>query len=322
MRAIRVHGVGASSMLRMEEVPTPVPADDQILIRAAAIGLNRADVGRRIAATQSAPPEPVIPGLDVAGTVEGVGSRVTGWSRGDRVMALARGTYAEHVLATPVLVCRVPERMALPEAASIPCVFLTAWYGLTKLAQMRSGETVVVHAAGSGVGIAGIQIARALGARVIATAGSEAKLEKARGLGAVAGVNYTTQDVAAELLRLSAGKGVDVVLDSVGGDVFDATLRALAPDGRVVTVGSPAGPRSTPDQRVLEAKRQRVQAIGVFNEATADMEGRGWAQLVQGFKDGTLKPVIDRILPWTQAEAAQRLLLDRAVFGKVVMTVN
>lgn len=237
-------------------------------------------------------------------------------------MALARGTYAEYVLANPALACRVPEGMAFPEAASIPCVFLTAWYSLTKLAQMRSGETVVVHAAGSGVGMAGIQIAKALGARVIGTAGSDAKLEKARGLGMTAGVNYSTQDVATELLRLTGSKGADVVLDSVGGAVFDATLRALAAGGRIVTVGSPAGPRSTPDPQALTAKRQRIQASGVFNDASADTEGRGWAQLATWLRDGTIKPVIDHVLPWTQAEAAQRLLLDRAVFGKVVMTVT
>jgi len=174
-------------------------------------------------------------------------------------MALVRGGYAEFVPARAHMACRVPEGMSFQDAASIPCVFLTAWYALTKYGQMRRGETVLIHAAGSGVGIAGIQIARALGARVLTSAGSDAKVAKGVELGAEAGVNYTNQDVAKELQRLTNGRGVDVVVDSVGGAVFDATLRALAPGGRVTTVGTPAGARSEVDQQALAAKGQREE---------------------------------------------------------------
>ena len=322
MQAIRIHYDEGSSVLKMDEVPKPDLVEEQILIKTAAIGLNGADWIRGRAQPAEGQADPVIVGYDVAGTVEAVGPQVMGWTPGDRVMALARNTYAEYVIASPVLACPPPVDMSFSDAASIPCATLTAWYGLSPLAQMRPGETVVIHAAGSGVGVAGTQIAKALGGRVIATAGSDVKLEKARGLGADAGINYSTQDVAAELLRLTGGQGVDVVLDSVGGAVFDATLGALARGGRIIVVGSPAGPKSTPDPKALESKGQQVLNASVFAQTANDVEGEGWAQLVSWLNDGTLRTVVDRVFPWTEAESAQRALMDRAVFGKVVMTVT
>ena len=321
MRAVRVHIAGEDRKLSMEEVPKPMPGPDEVLVRVSAIGLNRADLGRGRAAASGAT-EPFIPGLDVGGVIEEVGPEVTGWREGDPVIALVRGAYAEFAIAKGVLAYRPPREMAIQEAASIPCVFLTAWYGLTNLGQVKPEETVLIHAAGSGVGTAGIQIARALRARVLTSAGSDSKVARGLELGAEAGINYSTQDVAKELQRLTQGKGVDVVLDSVGGAVFDATLQGLAQGGRVVTVGTPAGTRSEIDHEALQTRGQSVQATGVFNDAQEDSEQHGWAQLKAWFEAGTLRPVIDRVLPWSQAEAAQRLLLDRAVFGKVVLTVE
>ena len=321
MRAIRVHTDGGDRRLVMEEAPTPTPRPDQVLVKVSAIGVNRADLmaGTRPGSPGDAPP---IPGLDAGGAVAAVGDEVTGWNLGDPVIALTRGTYAEFVPARAVLAYHPPAGMTIEDAASIPCVFLTAWYGLTKLGQLKPGETVLIHAAGSGVGTAGIQIARALGARVLTSAGSDHKVARGIELGAEAGINYTTQDVTAELRRLTDGKGVDVVLDSVGGSIFDATLQALAQGGRVATVGVAAGPRSEVDAEALRARGQSVEATGVLNDAAEDTEGRGWAQMKAWFEDGTLKPIVDRVLPWSEAEAVQRLLADRVVFGKLVMTVG
>ena len=321
MKAIRVHFTETGSHLRMEEVPKPEPAPDQILVKAQAIGLNRADLGRRRTAQPGQPEPPTIPGLDVAGIVEAVGRDVRGWSPGDSVTALVRGAYAEYVPSGSVVAYHPPHGMSIAEAASLPCVFLTAWYALTKVADLKPGETALIHAAGSGVGMAGIQIARALGARVLTSAGSDDRVARGCELGAEAGVNYSTQDVAAELSRLTQGRGVDVVLDSVGGPVFDATLSALAQEGRVVTVGGIGGQRSPHDETALASKGQWVKAMGVFTEAQEDVEQRGWAQLKTWLEDGTLRTVVQQVLPWTEAEAAQKLLADRAVFGKVVMTV-
>ena len=321
MRAIRVHISGDERRLMMEDVPTPEPRPDQVLVRASAIGVNRADLGRG-AVGGAATGEPYIPGLDVGGTIEAVGSEVSGWNEGDPVIALARSAYAEFVPSRAVLAYRLPEGMSMVDGASIPCVFLTAWYGIRKLGRMQAGETVLVHAAGSGVGTAAIQIARASGARVLTTAGSDAKVARGLELGAEGGINYSTQDVTAELQRLTDGRGVDVVLDSVGGAVFDATMKALAEGGRVVNVGAPAGPRSEQDQSAMEARGQSVQQSGVFNDAAEDAEGAGWAQLKAWFEDGTVKPIVDRVLPWEEAESAQRLLSERVIFGKIVLTVG
>ena len=321
MRAIRVHISGDERRLVMEDVPTPEPRPDQVLVRASAIGVNRADLGRG-AVGGAATGEPYIPGLDVGGTIEAVGSEVSGWNEGDPVIALARSAYAEFVPSRAVLAYRPPEGMSMVDGASIPCVFLTAWYGIRKLGRMQPGETVLIHAAGSGVGTAAIQIARASGARVLTTAGSDAKVARGLDLGAESGINYSTQDVTAELQRLTDGRGVDVVLDSVGGSVFDATMKALAEGGRVVNVGAPAGPRSEQDQSGMEARGQSVQQSGVFNDASEDAEGAGWAQLKAWFEDGTVKPIVDRVLPWEEAESAQRLLSERVIFGKIVLTVG
>lgn len=305
----------------MEEVPTPQPGPDQIVIKAQAIGLNRADLGRRRTAPPGQPEPPATPGLDVAGAVEAVGIDVRGWRPGDPVTALVRGAYAEYVLTRAVTAYRPPSGMSIVEAASLPCVFLTAWYALTKMAGLKPGETALIHAAGSGVGMAGIQIARALGARVLTSAGSDARVARGRQLGAEAGVNYSTQDVAAELHHLTGGRGVDVVLDSVGGPIFDASLGSLAQRGRIVTIGAPAGQRASYDANALAAMGQWVKPMGVFNEAQEDGEQRGWSQLKAWFEEGKLHTVVQQVLPWTQAEAAQKLLTDRAVFGKIVMTV-
>ena len=322
MRAIRVHFTQQGSELHMDEVSEPQLQPDQVLVRAVAIGINRADLSRRRPGAQGTSEEPSIPGLDVAGTVEAVGSEVKGWSPGDQIMALVRGAYAEFVPAGSALAYQPPQGLNLQDSASIPCVFLTAWYALTKMAGLRPGEIALIHAAGSGVGIAGIQIARALGARVLTSAGSDTRVARGCELGAEAGVNYSTQDVAAELLRLSGGHGVDVAFDCVGGAVFDATLNALAPGGRVVTVGGHAGQRTSYEEQTLAAKGQWVKPMNVFNEAAEDVEGKGWAQLKAWFEDGTIRTVVDRVLPWSQAEQAQQLLVDRAVFGKLVLMVS
>lgn len=321
MKVIRVHFTADNSELRVDEVAKPEPAADQVLVRTQAIGMNRADLGRRRTAQPGQPEPPAPIGLDVAGVIEAVGKDVKGWRAGEQVTALGRGTYAEYVTTKAVLAFRPPKGMNIADAASLPCVFLTAWYGLAKLGALKPGETALIHAAGSGVGMAGIQIAKAMGARVLTSAGSDERVSRGRQLGAEAGVNYTTQDVTKELLRLTNGKGVDVVLDSVGGPVFDATLKALAKGGRVANVGAPAGQRAAVDEKALAANGQSVKASSVFRDAEEDPQQAGWTQIKTWFEQGKLRTVIHQVLPWTEAERAQKLLADRAVFGKLVMTV-
>ena len=321
MKAIRVHFADNGDELRMEEVPQPDPEAGEVLIRTQAIGVNRADLGRRRTASVGEQEPPRIPGLDVAGVVTSVGAGVTNWHPGDQVMALVRGAYAEYSVAQSVLTYSPPAGMSTTDAASLPCVFFTAWYAF-QMAGLKPGETALIHAAGSGVGIAGIQIANALGARVLTSAGSDERVERGRQLGAAAGVNYSTQNVTEALLRLTAGRGVDMVLDTVGGGIFDATLGALAQGGRVVTVGGHSGERSQYEDQDLAQKGQWVRAMGVFNEAPEDVEQHGWAQMKDWFETGKMRTVVQEVFPWTEAKRVQELIASRGVFGKVVMEVR
>ncbi len=305
----------------MEDVPQPSPGPGEVLIRTQAIGINRADLNRRRTAGEGEQEPPRIPGLDVAGVVESAGSGVTNWQPGDEVMGLVRGTYAEYCTASSVLSYRKPEGMPVTDAASLPCVFFTAWYAF-QMAGLKAGETALVHAAGSGVGMAGIQIANALGARVLTSAGSDERVSRGLELGAEAGVNYSAQDVTAELLRLTDGRGVDMVLDTVGGAIFDSTLAALAEGGRVVTLGGHSGPRSEYVERSLEAKGQWVRAMGVFNEAQEDADQLGWSQMKSWFEEGKLRTIVQEVFPWTESVRVQELLANRGVFGKLVMEVH
>ena len=321
MKAIRIHFLDDGDELRLEDVPNPELEASQVMIKAQAIGLNRADLYRRRTAPDGQPEPPRIPGLDVAGVVEAVGAEVTGWQAGDSVTALVRGAYAEYAVTNAALAYRPPAGMSMTDAASLPCVFLTAWYAF-QMAGLAPGQTALIHAAGSGVGMAGIQLAKALGARVLTSAGSDERVARGCELGAEAGVNYSSQNVAEELLRLTDGRGVDMALDTVGGATFDATLKALAEGGRVVTVGGHTGPRSEYEERELERKGQWVKAMGVFNEAQADEAQAGWEQMLAWFEDGTLRTIVQEVLPWTEATRAQELLNSRGVFGKIVMEVG
>ena len=321
MKAIRIHFLDDGDELRMEDVPSPELEASQVMIKAQAIGLNRADLYRRRTAAEGEPEPPRIPGLDVAGVIEAVGADVIGWDPGDPVTALVRGAYAEYAVTNAALAYRPPAGMSMTDAASLPCVFLTAWYAF-QMAGLAPGQTALIHAAGSGVGMAGIQLAKALGARVLTSAGSDERVARGCELGAEAGVNYSTQDVATERLRLTDGRGVDMALDTVGGATFDATLKALAEGGRVVTVGGHTGPRSEYEEQELERKGQWVKAMGVFNEAQADEAQAGWERMLAWFEDGTLCTIVQEVLPWTEATRAQGLLNSRGVFGKIVMEVG
>lgn len=321
MRAVRIHFTEGGDELRIEDVPQPVPQPGEVLIRTQAIGVNRADLNRRRTVAEGEPEPPRIPGLDVAGVVESVGAGVADWHPGEAVMALVRGAYAEYCVAPSVLAFPWPEGMSTTDVASLPCVFFTAWYAF-QMAGLKPGETALVHAAGSGVGMAGIQIAKALGARVLTSAGSDQRVQRGRELGADSGVNYSTQDVTAELLRLTDGRGVDMALDTVGGSIFDATLPALASGGRVVTVGGHSGPRSEYQEQQLADKGQWVRAMGVFNEAQEDVAQSGWAQMKSWFETGELRTVVQEVFPWSEVSRVQELLADRGVFGKLVMEIG
>ena len=318
MKAVVIHEHGDVDKLRIEEVDTPNPAPDEVLIQVKACALNYLDLWVRKGVPGQRMPLPMIPGCDIAGVVKKAGSFVKGVKTGDRVVVApgvscgrcARclngqdnlcasygiigenrdGGCAEYVCVPGVNVMPIPGKLTFNEAAAIPLVFLTAWHMLMARARVRPGEDVLVHAAGSGVGSAGIQIAKLLGARVIATAGSDAKLKKARELGADETINYRKLDFYDEVKKITRRQGVDVILDHIGADTWDRNIRSLRMGGRLVTCGVTSGFEVATDIRYIFFRRLSVlgSTMGTKGELL---------EIMRMVERGALKPVIDSVFP-------------------------
>lgn len=321
MKALVFDEPGGPDVFRLAEVPDPSPGDGQVLIDVKALGVNFADHLMRIGA-YPIQPAPFIAGLEAAGTVVACGPGVTGLDPGQRVIAWGRRTYAERMLAPRWAVSPSPRGLSFEEAAAIPVAFGTAWHALVVLAGVQPGERVLIHAAGSGVGSAALQVAKQLGAWVVATAGQDWKLDRARALGADAAVNYTTQDVAEEVKKLTDGAGVNVVLEGVGRATFPKSVRALGEAGRMVIYGSPSGARVELDTREAIARNLTFYGMSIvtgplFESTVASFQ----KEAIPWFEEGRLKPVIDRVYPLAQAGEAHQRMMDRALFGKLVLTV-
>ena len=321
MKAVRIHEHGDEGVLRYEDAPDPAIGPDEVLVRVRAASINRGDLGRRSFGfmIQSLP---AIIGWDIAGDVVDVGANVASLRVGQRVVAMVNGGgYAELAPAPAALTVPIPDGVSYEEAASLPIAWLTAWISLLETARLKAGETALIQAASSGVGMAGVQIARHVaGATVFTTAGTDAKRARGLELGADYAVNYTTGDFVAEIMAKTGGKGVDVALDMVGGDVFKRTQQALAEDGRLVSVGRSSGQAAEVDALTAEAKRQEVTTnwlvfvIKPQAELAADL-----AKILDLIAAGKLKAVIDRVFPLAEAAAAHRYLGGRNQFGKVIL---
>jgi NADPH:quinone reductase-like Zn-dependent oxidoreductase len=340
MKAVRMHESGGVDKFVYEDAPDPEVGPTDVLVRVRACALNHLEAWAAKAPAGETFPAPRILGSDVAGVVEAVGSAVPGVSVGSEVMLQPAvscglcqaclggrdnlcpqyrllgqgrdGGLAELIVVPPESLIPKLENLSFEEAASVPLVFLTAWHMLTARAQVRRGETVLVNAAGSGVGTAGIQIARLMGARVIASAGSEPKLAKARELGADETVNYSTSDLAEEVRRLTDGRGVDVVFEHVGGEIFERSVRALAHNGRLVTCGATAGNTATLHITRFFMSHQTI--LGSFMGTKAEL-----LEVVPYLRMGQLRPVVDRVYPLSEIRAAVQRMLDREQFGKIVL---
>ncbi len=259
-------------------------------------------------------------GRDVAGTVVEVGPRVTGVAPGDDVVAVARGgrgAHAERVACSDVLTFPLPAGCSMERAAAIPTAGRSAWAALVELARIRPGERVLVFAAGSGVGSFGMQIARAAGCFVIATAGSQWKCDRAVELGAHAAINHYTEDVTARVAEITGGRGVDVVLDHVGTPVWDAAMGSLAPGGRFVTTGVTAGHRVSLHLGQVFAKGLTVAGVGRPDDGQIRRHLSGLLELVA---QGSVTPIVDRVFPLAEIVAAHTHLESDDFFGKVVLT--
>lgn len=340
MKAIVLRRHGGEEALGYEDVPTPEPGPGEVLVRVRAAGVNHVDIDIRNGISGMSLRFPHVMGVDGAGEVAKLGPGVTQWQLGERVAphfvlscgvcanclrgaeniclgfdilgATVWGAYADYVKVGAHHLVRIPDGLGFDEAVSAYVPFATAWEALITVGRLSAGETVLVNAAGSGVGSAGIQVARLAGARVIASAGSDFKLAQAQALGAERGINYRTERISAEAMRLTGGRGVDCALDMVGGETLKESIAALAPGGRLVTVGAHAGEKVEIDFIELFRKHVSIHGCGRSTKAIA-------AQVLQLVAEGRLKPVIHERFALKDAARAQALLESRKVFGRLVL---
>jgi NADPH:quinone reductase-like Zn-dependent oxidoreductase len=343
MKAVRFHEHGGPEVLRYEDAPDPVlTSPDQTLIRVKACALNHLDIWGRIGPPYSNPPLPHISGCDISGVVEEVPAHEKGIRKGMEVIVSpgvgcgrcdkclsgadnqcrwytvigneADGGYAELVVVPTRNVMPKPERMDFIQAASVPLVFLTAYHMLVTKARVQPGETVLVHGAGSGVGIAAIQIAKAYNANVVASAGTDSKLAKAVELGADHTVNHKKGKVSEEARKYTEGRGVDVVVEHPGKATWEESLRSAAKGGRIVTCGATTGYDAATDIRYVFARELTI--FGSYMGGSGEL-----LKVLELFKQRRIRPVVDFAMPLSRAKDAQVRMEKSEHFGKIVLTV-
>lgn len=326
MRAIVIAKPGGPEVLELRDVPTPEPSRGEVRVRIHATAVNRADLLQRMGVYPAPAGSPAdIPGLELAGEVDAVGADVTSLAVGDRVFGIVGGgAYAEYLTVHARALSRMPDGMSFTDGAAVPEAFLTAWDAMVTQGRLSAGETVLVHAAGSGVGTAAIQIAKAIGARSIGTARTADKLERAKPLGLDVGIVADGAKFAAAVLEQTGGRGVDVVVELVGGAYVPQDLACLALQGRVVVVGMMAGNQVDFDLGVLMRKRAEVRGTMLRSRPLEEKIFAARAlerHLVPLFARGALVPIVDRVLPLAQAGEAHRIMQGNTTFGKVVLEV-
>jgi len=326
MRAIEITAFGAPEVLRETTRPNPVAGPGELLIRVAASGINRPDVLQRKGLYPMPPGVSDLPGLEVAGVVAGGDAnelKAAGLALGDRVCALvAGGGYAELCFAPIVQTLPSPRGLSDIEAASLPETFFTVWQNLFHIAGLQAGEWLLVQGGSSGIGVTAIQMAKALGAKVIATAGSDDKCAACLALGADHAINYRTQDFVAEVLRITDKRGVDVVLDMVAGDYVAREVECLANDGRIAIIAVQGGTKSALDAGAVLRKRLSIVGSTLRPRSVAYK-----AVLAQALREtvwplveaGRIKAVIHQVFPAAQAAAAHALMESSAHVGKIVL---
>jgi NADPH:quinone reductase-like Zn-dependent oxidoreductase len=340
VKAVRFHEFGGPEVLRLEEASDPEPGPGEVVVRVRAVGLNHVDIDMRNGSSRLPLEMPHTLGFEIGGDVAAVGAGVDDLAVGDRVTPLYQiacrrcepcragrqqfcgalqmlgvtraGGYAEQVLVPADAVVRMPDGMTYEQAASTQTTFATAWHCLVSRACLRAGESVLISAAGSGVGSSGIQVAKRAGATVITSAGDDRKLALARDLGADVCVNYRSEDLTEKVLEATSGRGVDVVLEHVGGEVFTSSLQAVADGGRVVVCGGHAGEVVPLD--LIDLFRREWSVIGCARASEAELR-----HVIALVGQGQLEPVISDVLPLEQAADAHRLMEDRRQFGKILL---
>jgi NADPH2:quinone reductase len=325
MAVVEIAQPGPPEALRRARRPLPPPGPGEVLIRVAAAGVNRADVMQRQGKYPPPPGASDLPGLEVAGTIVAVGSGVGEWQVGDDVCALVTGGgYAEYCLAPGPQCLPVPRGFTMVQAAALPETFFTVWTSVFERGRLAAGETLLVHGGSSGVGTAAISLARAFGARVLVTAGSDEKCAACERLGAERAINYRVEDFVAVVRERTGGRGVDVILDMVAGDYVPRNIEALAAEGRLVVIAHVRGTRAEVDLRAVVQRRLtltggslRVRTVEQKGAIARALEEHVWPLL----ESGRVAPVIHATFPLAEAAAAHRLMESSSHIGKIVLVV-
>ncbi len=324
MRAIAISEPGGPDVLGLTELPDPEPAAGEVLIKVHAAGINRADIVQRQGFYPPPPGAPDTPGLEVAGTVSALGDGVDAWSVGDRVCALlAGGGYAELAIAAAAECLPIPEALSFEEAAGLPETVLTVWSNVMQRAAIRPGESFLVHGGSSGIGTSAIQMLSAYGCPVFATAGSDEKVAVCEALGASRCINYREQDFLVELQAATDGRGVDVILDMVGGDYVDRNIQLAAVNGRIVNIAYLQGSQISANLMPVMLKRLTLTGSTLrareseFKAAlVAEVREQAWPWL----DDGRLQAVIHQVFSFAEASDAHRVMEASTHIGKLVLS--
>jgi len=324
VKAWQVHAWGEPESMVLDEVETPAVGPGEVRIRNHAAALNFFDILQIQGKYQVKPPFPFIPGAEVAGLVDAVGDGVTGWAAGDRVMAISRGrAFAEYCVVKASNVFSLPSGLTFEEAAAVPIAYHTSYFALQHRARLLASETLLVHAGASGVGMAAIQIGKALGARVIATAGSPAKRAFALAQGADSVCDYAESGWIDSVMAATDGRGADVIYDPVGGDVFDQSLKCIAPEGRLAVIGFASG--RVPTIAANRVLLKNISLVGVlwggYLQAHPEYSASVHAALMEMHHAGSIRPAVGARCPFDQAPRGLRELADRKVMGKSLLTI-
>jgi NADPH2:quinone reductase len=324
MKAWRVNEWCEPEQMEFADIPIPEPKSGEIRIKNKAAALNFYDILMIQGKYQLKPPRPFTPGSEVSGVVDAVGEGVSGFAAGDRVQAMALGgAFCEYSVAPAGKAFRIPEAMSFEEAAAMIVIYQTSYFALTHRTQVRPDEWLLVHAGAGGVGLSATQIGRALGARVIATAGSEEKLHFCLSQGAEHAFNYRDPDWVDQIRQITGGRGADIIYDPVGGEVFDLSTKCIAHEGRLLVIGFAGG--TIPSIAANRILLKQISIIGVYwggyLEHHPEYMREAQAALFKMYEAGQIKPVVSQIFPLADAVKALKALATRKTFGKVVLGI-
>jgi NADPH2:quinone reductase len=325
MTVVEIAAPGGPEQLKTAVRPVPKPGDDEVLVRVEAAGVNRPDVMQRQGRYPPPPGASDLPGMEIAGEVVALGPKVSGVSLGDKVTSLLPGGgYAGYAIAAAPLLMPVPKGLSMVEAAAIPETFLTVWTNLFERGRCKAGDIVLIHGGTSGIGTTAIQLAKVWGARVFATAGSEAKARACEALGAVRGIDYKTEDFVEVIRAETKGYGVDITLDMVAGSYVQRNLEIAAVEGRVVTISLLGGSRAEINVGMILVKRLTLTGSTLRSRTVA--QKAAVAQAVRQnvwplIESGKVRPVIFKTFPLADASEAHRLMESSNHIGKIVLTV-